>query len=696
MKPTKLVLLTGLLCAALFAGSLANQAKDNKAEVALQAAIKTETVDGNLKGAIEQYQKIAAQPGAGRATVATALLRMGQCHEKLGNAEARTAYERLVRDFADQAEIVAQAKARLSALEPGAAGTREAKGIVVRKVREGSGYGCGGSPSPDGKYFSDMEWKSGNLLVRNLSTGEERVLTESSGDDLENAFYSVFSPDGRKLAYSWSKKDGKFGIRTIGLDGSGPRTLIDDLAVDDIGPLGWTSDGQNILAFIWRNISIYEIVQIAAKGGSFRVLKTLDGFNPRKARLSPDGRYIVYDRLPTKTSQNLDIFLLRVDGGQEIPLVEHEANDTVLGWTPDGKGVLFASNRTGSIDCWVVPVADGQPQGAPGLIRKDIGEVTPLGFTRNGSFYYGVQTAISDVFIAPLDVEAGKLLSLPAPLAKRFVGNNNSPAWSPDGKFLAYILDRTPKYKSILCLRSMETGKERDINPAMYFGWPIWSPDGRTILIYGMKTEGPQGFFFIDPQSGELAPFVLKEGERFVQQAAWSPDGKTIFFRRGSDDFKESWFVKRQVETGQETELLHNYPINESAVSPDGQRIVFRSYDEPDTMLKTMLVSGGDIQEIVRVKNPEWIPGYSGLAWTPDGRFVLYLTARQDPQGVEKTELWRVDVGTGERKSFGLAMDRMRNIALHPDGKRIAFDSGMPKIEIWVMENFLPALKVAK
>ncbi len=696
MKLIKFVLLSGLLCAALSAGYLANQAKDNKAEVALQAAIKTETVDGDLRGAIEQYKKIAALPGAGRATVATALLRMGQCHEKLGDAEARTAYERVVREFAEQAEIVAQAKARLSALEPGAAGAREAKGIVVRRLREGPGWGFGGSPSPDGRYFSDMDWKSGNLLVRNLTTGEERFLTKSSEAWSEYALYSVFSPDGRQLAYTWFNKDGKFEIRTIGLDGSDPRIVIGDMTVDDVGPVGWSPDGQYILAFIWRNLTIYEIVQVAAKGGSFRVLKTLDGFSPRKASLSPDGRYIVYDRLPTKTSQNLDIFLLRVDGGQEIPLVEHEANDTVLGWTPDGKGILFASNRTGSIDSWVIPVADGQPQGAPGLVRKDIGEVTPLGFTRDGSFYYGVQAALSDVFIATLDIEPGKLLSPPAPLARRFVGNNNSPAWSPDGKFLAYVLGRTPRYKSILCIRSMETGEERDINPAMYFGWPIWSPDGRTILVSGMKTESREGFFFIDPQSGELTPFVLNEGERFVQQAAWSPDSKTVFFRRFSGDLKEGWYIKRDVASGQEVELLHNYPINESAVSPDGQRIVFRSYEKPDITLKTMLVSGGDIREIVRVKIPEYIPGYSGLAWTPDGRFVLYFTARLDPQGVEKTELWRVQVETRECKSFGLAMDRMRNIALHPDGKRIAFDSGMPKIEVWVMENFLPALKVAK
>ena len=54
MKPARLVLLTGLLSMVLSTGSLAHQAKDDKAEVALQAAIKTETVDGNLKGAIEQ------------------------------------------------------------------------------------------------------------------------------------------------------------------------------------------------------------------------------------------------------------------------------------------------------------------------------------------------------------------------------------------------------------------------------------------------------------------------------------------------------------------------------------------------------------------------------------------------------------------------------------------------------------------
>ncbi|MCX6026549.1 MAG: tetratricopeptide repeat protein, partial [Chloroflexi bacterium] len=122
------------------------------AEVQLKAALHKEQVEGDLKGAIEQYKKIAAQPGAGRATVATALLRIGQCYEKMGNAEARTAYQRVVRDFADQAEIVAQARMRLAALGgPGAAG-----GLVTRRVLTDAS-GVGEVLTADGKYISHID-----------------------------------------------------------------------------------------------------------------------------------------------------------------------------------------------------------------------------------------------------------------------------------------------------------------------------------------------------------------------------------------------------------------------------------------------------------------------------------------------------------------------------------------------------------
>src|ERR1043166_6197135 len=100
----KLVLLT-LTAALVFA--------QGSPELELKAAMHKEQVQGDLKGAIAAYQKIVEQHGKNRALVAKALLQMAECHQKLGDAESRKIYERVVRDYADQNEAVAAARARL-------------------------------------------------------------------------------------------------------------------------------------------------------------------------------------------------------------------------------------------------------------------------------------------------------------------------------------------------------------------------------------------------------------------------------------------------------------------------------------------------------------------------------------------------------------------------------------------------------
>ena len=88
------------LSALLLGPVAAGQTKDSP-EVELKAATHLELVDGDLKAAIGQYQKIISNAGSNRSIAAKALLQMGQCYEKLGQAEARQAYERVVRDFVD-------------------------------------------------------------------------------------------------------------------------------------------------------------------------------------------------------------------------------------------------------------------------------------------------------------------------------------------------------------------------------------------------------------------------------------------------------------------------------------------------------------------------------------------------------------------------------------------------------------------
>src|SRR5882724_8234005 len=82
-------------------------------ESMLGAALHQEEVQGDLKGAIATYQKVVATPRVSRKTAAEALIHMAGCYQKLGDAESRKIYERVIRDYVDQKEAVAVARARL-------------------------------------------------------------------------------------------------------------------------------------------------------------------------------------------------------------------------------------------------------------------------------------------------------------------------------------------------------------------------------------------------------------------------------------------------------------------------------------------------------------------------------------------------------------------------------------------------------
>src|SRR5262245_35548999 len=120
-------------------------AQSQSVESLFGAAQHQEEVEGNLKAAIDSYQKVIQKAGANRELAARAHYRTGQCYEKLGQREAAKSYENIVRNFADQSELVAQARARLTALGAPAGGTPTARRVIE------SGH-PGWGISPDGRY----------------------------------------------------------------------------------------------------------------------------------------------------------------------------------------------------------------------------------------------------------------------------------------------------------------------------------------------------------------------------------------------------------------------------------------------------------------------------------------------------------------------------------------------------------------
>ncbi len=689
------------LCILIATLLFASQA-DKQAETLLQAAINTEVVKGDLQAAIQQYKKLLAGHAGNRAIAAKALVRMGHCYERLGNAEAQQAYQRVTREYADQNEAAEEARTRLAALgQPPAT-------MTTRQVWAGPNADVFGSVSADGRYLSYVDWDSGDLAVRDLVTGQTRRLTNKGSWDVPGfALFSRISPDGKLVAYDWWNEKGVWEFRVGGIDGSGHRTLYRNDELEYISTGGWSPDGKQVLAAFLRNDGTHQIALISVADGSVRILKATDQRNALwQMAFSPDGKHIVYEFRPHEDSLERDIHIMSADGSRETRVIEHPADDYAPVWTPDGKRLLFASDRTGTRDIWTISIADGKPQGPPELVKRNVDLVYPLGFTRKGSFYYGVSTGMMDVYTAPLDVEAGKAIVPPVRAAQHFIGSNRFSAWSPDGRYLAYVSGRGPFATApgpkVLCILSLETGKQRDLplrfNQASF---PRWSPDGRSILLKGTDPKEGPGLYQVDVQTAQAA-LLVRGGRLYV-----SRDGKTIFFTRFPEAIpKEGERIGRifaRDAGGVETEIYREATsaqtgdalINDLAISPDGRSLAFTvSNGKEPKSIKVLPASGGEARVIYRVTkgDPQGIPNFAGLEWTLDGRELLFVrtAAREVNTGSpENRVLWALPVSGGPPRNLGLSMAGLADPHLHPDGKRISFTAGMNQFEVWVMENFL-------
>ena len=586
------------------------------------------------------------------------------------------------------------------------------KGIVTRQVLAPA-LGGMGMPSPDGRYLSTVNWEKGNLAVHDFTTGKTRDITDEGTWKKPNQFcdVSIWSPDSRQIAYFWYHESSGTSLRIVGLDGAKPRVLLaGDSARGEHAPWprAWSRDGKFIVALFRKKDETVErgyqrqIVLVSVADGSLRVLKSLGERNSKDMSISPDGRYVVYELEEEPGSKKRDIHLLATDGSGDVPLVEHPADDKAPYWTPDGKRVVFLSDRSGAMGVWILNVDDGKPRGTPALVKETGRRFQPMGFTRDGSLYYRVGNPAADVYVATLDFEAGKVLSSPTKTSLRFEGSNFAPTWSPDGKYLAYASRRDTQDNYLLVIRSVDTGEERDLSPsslrmlgAHAHGAPQWSPDGRSILVAG-KANSANGLYLVDVQTGEFNTIIeyglgSQEPNFWPRWPVFSNDGTQIYYIRDRS------IVALDLETRGEKELYRaNKYIVRLACSPDGRRLAFfeSTQDERPAVVKTVSTSGGEPRELFTLEKVQTLFWGVGISWTPDGRHLIVAGPDvPDKQGADRLpdELWRYPIAGGEPVKLSLGI-KIRQMSMHPDGRRFAFASHEPKggAEVWVLENFLP------
>jgi len=655
--------------------------KSQSADILLGAALHQEEVEGNIEAAIATYKKLLAEFPGNRPLAAQAQLHLGFCYEKLGEVqakEARAAYERVVRDYADQSEIVAQARVRLAALGgPGAGG-----GLVTRRVLTDAS-GVGGVLTADGKYISHIDRGTGDVVQFEVASGQTRRITNRGGPGAREApfEYQAFSRDGKQIAYDSYTKDWVPQLRIRNLDSSGLRTLYSEKGYD-VHPLDWSPDAGSILAFRESNKGI-ELTLISTADGSVRVLKSIASDLKSitsglvRASFSPDGRSIAFSFVREGSPPHGDVFLMTADGRNEVVVAGHPAEDKLLGWTPDGRSLVFLSDRSGTADIWTVHITGGKQQGEPELLKKDFGwDSEVLGFAPDGTLYYRTYTYLGRLYNGAVDLETGKVLVPPAPVATRYAAPVVQLTWSPDGRNLLYLShpgDIGPG-NNIITIRSAVTGEERFLSPRLRgVGQISWAPDGRSIIALSAADTG-FGIFRIDTETSGITK-LLEGGGVFPHLC---PDGKTLVFVRGDIGGPGPIIRKRNLDTGEESEVVKTGAASYD-LSPDGREVVF----QVDGAVKTVSLNGGEPRELFRGLAKAYRLGGGG-----DGRYIIAHAGG---------EIWRVPAQGGTPLKLDLSVPKMASFTLHPDNSHFAFsvDEGS-KSELWVMENFLPAQKVVK
>lgn len=702
---------------------------NHEAEVILQEAKHRALVDGDLERAIDLCKKIVAEHSSNRAVVAQALVEMGKCYEKLGRAEARKAYERVVQEFADQSEPVRVAREHLEKLDTGAP-SRATNGPTYRLVLDEK---MAGMPVGRGRDFSP----SGDRIVfvsqyRLYITDQAGAVTRPLLDDLgpwEEANWPCWSPDGKLIAYQLSRgvlKDSGgeeilSAVFVIDPDGGIPRQVGPDVKGSIRSKVLWTSDSRNVS--YWTKDGLYTFT---LDGKLVRSIprKDLPGIEPWYCNYSPDGRWLVSVK---REGQPDELWICPAAGGALRHLVDLPGSYFPT-WAPDGRTLYFVRYTRGyGPNIWKIPMdlETGLAAGEPRQVTFFRGTSIwyPQVLDDGNQIAFGMERAATSIQVADA--------SAPEEARSLVHSGNYAPELSPDAQTVYYV-NNSPEEEGIYAV-SRQGGTPRRLTNRIPIESHKWlpcfdiSPDG---LVLACVTKQGEEFelFTLATSGGTPRPLVRIASKAVVPQ--WSPDGSQLAYADGKSIYVIS------AAAGKPRELAHlDRGWEEWTVrwSPDGKYIAAFSSDMdktaapgPQNAVFVVPASGGELRQLT----PD-VEYKEGLEWHPDSKRLTYHVSRYNsetrqvyldgrppsllldaPDIWDYVGTWAPDghqfffVGDSVGGDWGMYIYDEVSGEIAPvaanlrhccvpcwsrDGKTMAwYATKQTSPQIWVMENFLP------
>ncbi len=420
----------------------------------------------------------------------------------------------------------------------------------------------------------------GDLWLASIHDGLARRLTTHVGQEL----FPKFSPDGKWIAFT-GEYDGNMDVYLIPAEGGIPRRLTyhpgADLVVD------WYPDGKHVLFRSSRKSfsrRFNRLFKVSLNGGLPEVLPLPTG---ELASFSPDGKQLAYNRMSRefrtwkryRGGMAQDIWLYDFEKNSVRRLTTFPGTDNFPMW--HGDKIYFTSDRDYTMNIFEYDLKTGKVQQVTHFSEYDV-KWPSLGpesivFENGGVLYRldlqtfktealrienpgdrvltrpgirNVSRFIQNWGISPSGMRAvfearGDIFTVPRKYGDvrnltRTPGIREiRPAWSPDGRWIAYLSDATGEYE--LYIRPQDgTGEARQLTRGRktYYFQPVWSPDSKKIAI----SDKTHSLFFVGLKDGKLHK-VDHSVRADIRDYDWSPDSRWLAYVKTEHNYFGSVFL---------------------------------------------------------------------------------------------------------------------------------------------------------
>lgn len=270
----------------------------------------------------------------------------------------------------------------------------------------------------------------------------------------------------------------------------------------------------------------------------------------------PDTAKIVFG---ANRQGNRDIYLMNIDGSEQINITNHPADDIAGTWSPTGEQILFASDRDRHLGSWDLYLMDPNGQNVRPVFKKSAARSAPSWSPHGKQIAYRKREHGQQfIYIANIDGKNEERVAI-----------GGSPTWSPDGTEIAFVAKAAAERWQINIL-NVRTRKQKVFFPPngvpSWVRRPAWSPKGDT-LAFSWLHRVP----FVDFLNTETIYTVNRDGTRLTQivdeagpgvaSPVWSPQGDALLYAQDGEKARRSLQIFKIVLGVEQPEQLTDIGI---------------------------------------------------------------------------------------------------------------------------------------